>query len=728
MGKKCKAIIGVLIICLFATILPVEAFAEEEVSKEESIESVQEREEDTFYDCLDEETDPEIEMNDEDGDPGAGRLQGYVPDEFYEPMPKIRTSDIQHADKFDGYTIQRGIDVSQWNGDINWERVKQAGVEFAFIRTAYRGYGSSGTLCDDPNGLTNIKNAVAAGIPIGVYIFSQATTESEAQEEAAYILDQIKEYKVTLPIVIDFEYASDTNGNLTGRLYNAHLSREEATDVCMAFCDSVASAGYTPMVYANYSMFTDQLNASVISDSYPIWLAHYTNQTSYTGDYDFWQYSATGSVDGIDGDVDMDFWYIANEAGLTVTETTLNSISLRWNEMDDVSGYDVYRKNSDGNYEVIGSTSNQSEITYKDTSLTEGTAYSYKVCAYTIDAEGNRVNGSFSDEVTGITMIQGTDLKGSASGYYGAKLTWSQVAEASGYKIQRFDSESSTYTTIKTITDGSTVSYVNTNLNANTTYKYRIRAYKTVNGTETYSLYSDVVSVKTKGNITGVINASNVNVRSGAGTSYKCLTQLKKSTKVTVTGSKGSWYRVSITLNGAKETGYISSQYVTLVAAPSKTTLTVKASGYYGVKISWKKVTEAAGYQVQRYDSSSKSYKTIKDVNDNSVLSYKDGSLNAGVTYKYRIRAYKQVSGAKVYGSYSVVESVKTFPSIKGKVTGSNVNARKGPGTSYKILKSLKKNSKILITGSRGSWYRISITNNGKKTVAYVLKKYVKLS
>lgn len=250
---------------------------------------------------------PAVSM--EDGDPGKGRAEGYVDKGFYDGMSRFRSSGYSHDSRFDGYTIKKGIDVSVYQGDINWQKVKADGIDFAFVRVGYRGYGNAGTLCTDAKYESNIRGALDAGIQVGVYFFSQAITKAEAREEANYILQRINKYNITLPVVIDYEYASNSQG-LTGRLYKANLSVSEATDICRAFCATVEAAGYEGMVYANKSMLQNDLNAAKIAKDYKIWLANYTNKTSYAGEYDFWQCSSSERIDGINGNVDYDFWYI----------------------------------------------------------------------------------------------------------------------------------------------------------------------------------------------------------------------------------------------------------------------------------------------------------------------------------------------------------------------------------------------------------------------------------
>lgn len=195
--------------------------------------------------------------------------------------------------------LHKGIDVSAWQGTIDWKSVAAAGVDFVFIRAAYRGV-SHGTLATDGCFKANIKGAQAAGLKVGLYIFSQAITQAEAREEARYLMALAADYDIDLPLVLDYEYAGSGT-----RLYEADLSKRAATDICKAFCDEVEKNGYDSMVYGNPSMLNGSLYASELGR---VWLAHYTAKTTYSGSYEYWQ-CGTGSVNGVSGEVDLDFWF-----------------------------------------------------------------------------------------------------------------------------------------------------------------------------------------------------------------------------------------------------------------------------------------------------------------------------------------------------------------------------------------------------------------------------------
>ncbi len=196
-----------------------------------------------------------------------------------------------------------GIDVSRWNGNINWSQVKAAGIDFAIIRVGYRGYGT-GALVEDPLARANLAGASAAGIKIGVYVFSQAINLEEAVQEASMALEIVKGYRLDYPIFIDSEYSTSAKD---GRADS--LSTAQRTAICEAFCKTIANSGYRTGVYASKSWFMYQLNVSSL-EQYIIWLAHYTTATDYTRRFDMWQYTSTASVPGISGNVDMNFSYL----------------------------------------------------------------------------------------------------------------------------------------------------------------------------------------------------------------------------------------------------------------------------------------------------------------------------------------------------------------------------------------------------------------------------------
>lgn len=219
---------------------------------------------------------------------------------------KYTNKTYTHQTKFDGLDISYGIDVSQHNGDINFNKVKADGIDFAFVRVGYTGYTkSSFSLNYDKMFRTYIPEAIDAGLNVGVYWYSQALTTAEAVAEASKLLKAIRSYNITMPVVFDYEFACTS----AGRLDSAKLSKARMTENALAFLDTVSAAGYGGCLYASENFLLEHMNADEVSSLYPIWLANYSTKTSYEGDFEYWQHTASGSVSGIKGNVDVNFRY-----------------------------------------------------------------------------------------------------------------------------------------------------------------------------------------------------------------------------------------------------------------------------------------------------------------------------------------------------------------------------------------------------------------------------------
>ena len=192
---------------------------------------------------------------------------------------------------------QIGIDVSKWQGDIDFSKLKSAGVEFVIIRIG-SSTGINGENFIDSKFIQNIKNANSVGIPVGVYFYSYANSVDRAISDAKWIIENIKDYKVELPIAFDWENWGSFN--------TYELSFFGLTNIAKRFMDTVKDAGYDAMLYSSKT-YLENIWMSV---DYPVWLAHYTKNTNYAGDYSYWQICSNGRVDGINGDVDIDIRYI----------------------------------------------------------------------------------------------------------------------------------------------------------------------------------------------------------------------------------------------------------------------------------------------------------------------------------------------------------------------------------------------------------------------------------
>lgn len=210
--------------------------------------------------------------------------------------------------------MQNGIDVSKWQGKIDWQKVKNAGIDFAIIRIGYR--AENGKLYHDSNADYNIQQAQNAGILVGVYFFSTAVNLNEAKEEANWTVSVIKGYKISYPVVYDCEGFKNNDS----RMYS--LTSEQRTQNAIAFLDTVNKSGYEGMFYGSVSDLADNttFNISEIEKNYKIWVAQYKNppypksqKPDYNGKYDMWQYTNKGIVSGVEGNCDMVVSYFEKE-------------------------------------------------------------------------------------------------------------------------------------------------------------------------------------------------------------------------------------------------------------------------------------------------------------------------------------------------------------------------------------------------------------------------------
>ncbi|MBE5945343.1 MAG: Lyzozyme M1 (1,4-beta-N-acetylmuramidase) [Lachnospiraceae bacterium] len=243
-------------------------------------------------------------------------LIGTPPDcEYYKIVSEVKRHDYDvenfyiddNSDKMyyhnaEGERVSTlAIDVSAFQPEIDWTAVKAAGVDVAMIRVGYRGYGS-GKIVEDDMFRTHIQGALDAGLRVGVYFFSQALNYDEGVSEANFVLETIREFDVTCPVVIDTEFmdASDARTN--------ELDIDSRTDSIVGFCETVEAAGYTAMIYSNRNWFVQSVDMSRLGD-YKLWLAHYTNQPDFPYEYIGWQYTDQGTLDGVDGSVDLNVWF-----------------------------------------------------------------------------------------------------------------------------------------------------------------------------------------------------------------------------------------------------------------------------------------------------------------------------------------------------------------------------------------------------------------------------------
>ena len=200
-----------------------------------------------------------------------------------------------------GMDTRKGIDVSKFQGKINWKKVANEDIEFAYMRLGYRGYGSGKIVLDDTFEY-NIEKAKAAGLDVGVYFFTEAVNEKEGIEEAEFVLENLKDYKVDLPIVIDVEESASSDSR------TKDLTKEERTDAVIAFCKRIKEAGHEVMIYGNTKSFMVMMDNEKLED-YDKWFAYYKYPLRFPYKMKMWQYTSSAEVDGIEGGVDVNIMF-----------------------------------------------------------------------------------------------------------------------------------------------------------------------------------------------------------------------------------------------------------------------------------------------------------------------------------------------------------------------------------------------------------------------------------
>ncbi|WHY94817.1 InlB B-repeat-containing protein [Neobacillus cucumis] len=442
-----------------------------------------------------------------------------------------------------------------------------------------------------------------------------------------------------------------------------------------------------------------------------------------------------------------------------VVKPNLDYAKVTWSPVNGADGYSVWWTDSPNEYfygTYISADTTENTIS----GLTPGKTYYFKVTAYRM-VDGRQIDSPDSKLVSGRTYLAGvTNPKAAAVGSDKVKLTWGQSADATGYEIYRADSSNGSYSKVATITESYTLSYLNTGLLPGRTYYYKTRAYRELDGSKYYSEFSTVVSanpiilgvtakaavasydkMKLSWNRSPEATGYEIYRAYSATGSYSKIVTITNNSTVSYTNSglltgKRYYYKIRAyrTISGKN---YYSTYSGIVNGMPvlSGTAAKAASAGYNKVKISWKPVSGANGYLVYRATSKTGTYSTIKTSTSSSTVSYTNTSLTSGKTYYYKVRAYRVVSGNKVYGTYSNIASAKPIlaapikislakaSSTAIKVSWSKVSEASG----YEIYRSTNKTGtyariKTITSASTTSYKNSSLTK--RKTYYYKVRAY----
>lgn len=492
-----------------------------------------------------------------------------------------------------------GIDVSKWQGDVDWVKVKQAGINYVMIRAGYSYLSEEEVFTqeEDEKLKVNLSGAIQAGIPVGVYYKSIASTVAEAKQDAQYALSLISGYSVTYPVAIDIE-PNDGVHNV--------LSKEENSAIVAAFCDTIQAAGYEAMFYTNYFNLIDHFNYSTVS-KYQLWLARYNvDFLGYENPVRMWQITSQKVLDGITvNTVDLNFEYDYQEAISGIVEADLKqatmaapsikaassackNIKVQWNKVLGAEQYYIYASTKKtGGYKKIGETEGNTFL-YKN--LTPGNTYYIKVAA--CQKNGEKLIRVRPNAVSCKVIVpQVKQLKASSNSYNSNKVTWKAVSGATGYYVYYKPSTTKNFSN-KNRVKVTTNKFFHKGLKTGTSYDYKVVAY--------------------------------------------C-----KGKKKTVTSVK-------------------SSAIVSATPKLSKPSLQSAKAGKKKVTITWNKVSGASGYEVYRSTKKSGGYKLVKTIKKGNTVAFTNTKLKKRTTYYYKVRAFRTQNSKRIYSKFSVVKSAKT--------------------------------------------------------------------
>ncbi|MCD8231926.1 MAG: RICIN domain-containing protein [Clostridiales bacterium] len=657
-----------------------------------------------------------------------------------------------------------GIDVSKYQADIDWEKVAADGVTFAFIRVGYRGY-TSGTITQDSYAIQNIEGALAAGIKVGVYFFSTALTETEAEEEAEFVVSLIDDYDISYPVCYDCE------GYDNSSYRNYGLSSSQRSSNAIAFLDFVEDCGYTGLMYSSASHFKNdnKWETSTLEEKYTIWVAQYpyytytsstdytlypsfasaeSKTTTYTGAYRFWQFTSQGSVSGISGNVDLDFEYYTTG---TVTGSGTNS---DYDSAEDTTTLASIRNASKpgtmkegSSFDIIGTITSNSMIT------------SVTVAVY--DVSGNKQIGKTVSPNSKSYDLSNVDnsikFGGLTAGVYRYKVTAKNSAGTKTLVNKVFV----VYGTSKTIADG-TYYYITSNVNTSyclaiknssdssganvqlakksTTTEYQ--KFKFIYQKNGYYKIKDVGSGKYL-TISGTSSGSNVKQSSsnatnwfvlpdGTGSYYIVPREARSKCLNLQDGKAASGKNVQITtadLSAAQRWTLKKTYKGATISGASKPGTLTKGSSFT-IKGTVSSETKITSLTVAVYDTSGEKQigKTVKPNAKSYNLSKVDDSikfakLSPGV-YTYKVTATnsggKRTLVKKVFvvlsksktvsnGSYYICSSSDTdyclYVKSKSDSSGANIQLAKKSQSKYKKFK---------LEYQSNGYYKIKVVGSGK--------------
>lgn len=617
--------------------------------------------------------------------------------------------------------IEKGIDVSKWNGTIDWKKVKADGIDYVIIR------GGFGNDTVDPQFKSYIQGASDAGLKIGIYWFSYATSVSKAKEEAAKCLETIAPYKdkITYPVFYDFEYASVDYAKKLGITITKDLSSKMADE----FLTAIKNAGYITGIYTNKD-FGDRYFYEDMLFENNLWIAQYSSTCTYPRPYMMWQYTDKGTINGIGTSskpayFDMNYTYLKP----TNNQASSNKIDLSSSSVNEISSKTytgsaiepsvtvtlnnkILKENEDytvtysnnisigtakilikgiGNYvgektitfEIVAPTA--SKINLSSASVSEISSQSYT---------GSAIKPSVTVKINGKTLVLNKDYK----------VTYSNNKDIGTAEI-RIEGIGN-YTGKKTVTFKIIPKKVSkVSLSKKTTNSLTL-SWNKVNGVTGYKIYKYNTKSKSYEYLKTIKGASTTSFTDS------------KLTDATIYKYKVRGYKV---VDGNTYNGFYSDVFTESTKVKTVTNLHLKTRNATSLELSWDKVKNADGYRIYRLDTNTDTYKLVTTINNNDTTSYKHSNLVSATNYYYKVKAFKYLNGSNRYGDYSSSLKATTRP-LQPSVTLSSTKSKSIKASWTKISKRTTGYKVYMSTSKSGTYNSIGTTTNKSFTKGNLTK------
>ena len=596
-----------------------------------------------------------------------------------------------HHLSIDKNKILNGIDVSKHNliidnkkQTIDWQKVKENGTEFVFIRIGYRGYGKSGSLNKEAYFNELYDGAKSAGLKIGIYFYSQAISEKEAIDEANFSLSLLDNRKLDLPIVFDYEFA----GVKTGRLDSANLTKRAMTDNVLTFCETVEKAGYSAMLYANKTFLNKYLNTNEIYLKYPIWIARYdAAKLDFTDGVTAWQYASDGSVNGIIGNTDANFLY----DGLSLTT--------------------VYGINPYYIYNGKPITPNIT-LKYNGKTLKEGVDYSKPIIT------NNTKLGTATVTINGLGQFDGT------SRIAEFQIVNSSDIETSIKKVGIVTAETLNIRNAPSTTNSIIYSHLSNNDyvkiigQCGNWYKisYTVdgKYYEGYVSKDYVKITIDNIGEVTPSERMGQVMVSSAELKSNPNNASMTITTAKKGYKLYINDDlETGWYKVSYYLSEYETyAGYIEKKYVNIISGEKKPLY--RAIFADDVKV-YEKASENSKVSSTRVEDAL--FYVDNTENEWCLVSYSDGG---NWYYGYVQKDFLIPKDTKMPFDYK-------YSSRLGQVMTDTAFLKSAPNENSTSLKQVLKGYKLYINGEENGYFKVSFYTNDRYYAGYFPKQYANI-